>query len=98
MSIYAKYLVCYDVSSNSRRKKFSDALKDLGLVPLQGSVFYGDLKLAEVQAWIRTAMELLDPKEEKCFWLPCRLEVKDIQKCIGYDDWSFAEVDGHVTI
>lgn len=29
MSIYAKYLVCYDVSSNSRRKKFSDALKDL---------------------------------------------------------------------
>jgi len=23
-------------------------------------------------------MELLDPKEEKCFWLPCRLEVKDI--------------------
>lgn len=44
MSIYAKYLVCYDVSSNSRRKKFSDALKDLGLVSMQGSVFYGDLK------------------------------------------------------
>lgn len=98
MSIYAKYLVCYDVSSNSRRKKFSDALKDLGLVSMQGSVFYGDLKPAEVQALARKAAELLDPKEDKCFWFPCRLEVKDIQKCIGYDDWSFAEVDGHGTI
>ena len=84
MSIYAKYLVCYDVSSNSRRKKFSDALKDLGP--------------AEVRALARKATELLDPKEDKCFWFPCRLEVKDIQKCIGYDDWSFAEVDGHGTI
>lgn len=98
MSIYAKYLVCYDVSSNSRRKKFSDALKDLGLVSMQGSVFYGDLKPAEVRALARKAAELLDPKEDKCFWFSCRLEVKDIQKCIGYDDWSFAEVDGHGTI
>ena len=80
MLIYAKYLVCYDVSSNSRRKKFSDALKDLGLVSMQGSVFYGDLKPAEVRALARKTAELLDPKEDKCFWFPCRLEPASRQK------------------
>ncbi|HCE88050.1 hypothetical protein [Sutterella wadsworthensis] len=49
-SIYAKNLVRYNLSNNSRRKEFSDTLKDLGLVPIQDSVFYGDLKLAEVRA------------------------------------------------
>lgn len=98
MGIYAKYLVCYDVSSNSRRKKFSDALKDLGLVGMQGSVFYGDLKPAEVRAMARTAEKLLDSKEDKCFWFPCRLEAEDIQKCIGYAEWHFEEADGHGTI
>lgn len=44
MSIYVKYLVCYDISDTKIRKKFSDCLKDLGLVSLQESVFYGDLK------------------------------------------------------
>lgn len=48
MSIYVKYLVCYDISDTKIRKKFSDCLKDLGLVSLQESVFYGDLKKTEV--------------------------------------------------
>ncbi|WP_390516707.1 hypothetical protein [Sutterella wadsworthensis] len=48
--MYAKNLVRYNLSNNSRRKEFSDTLKDLGLVPIQDSVFYGDLKLAEVRA------------------------------------------------
>jgi len=39
MSIYVKYLVCYDITDGRIRKKFSDSLKDLGLVPLQESVF-----------------------------------------------------------
>lgn len=98
MSIYAKYLVCYDVSSNSRRKKFSDALKDLGLVPMQGSVFYGDLKPAEVRALARTAEKMLEPEEDKCFWFACRLDPADIQKCVGYTDWTYAEADGHGVI
>ncbi|WP_295480386.1 CRISPR-associated endonuclease Cas2 [uncultured Sutterella sp.] len=95
MSIYAKYLVCYDVSSNSRRKKFSDALKDLGLVPMQGSVFYGDLKPAEVRALARTAEKLLEPTEDKCFWFACRLDPADIRACVGYANWSFDEADCH---
>ena len=51
MGMYAKYLVCYDIVDNKRRKRFSDALKDLGMVPMQKSVFYGDLKGAEVSCW-----------------------------------------------
>ena len=37
MGMYAKYLVCYDIVDNKRRKRFSDALKDLGMVPMQKS-------------------------------------------------------------
>ena len=37
---YVRYLVCYDIVDNKKRKKFADFLKDLGLIPLQKSVFY----------------------------------------------------------
>ena len=48
--LYVKYLVCYDIVDNKRRKKFIDALEDLGLIRIQYSVFYGDLKPAEAKA------------------------------------------------
>lgn len=44
MSLYVKYLVCYDISNTRTRSKFFDFLKDLGLTPIQKSVFFGDLK------------------------------------------------------
>lgn len=95
MSIYTKYLVCYDVSDNKRRKKFSDSLKDLGLVPMQKSVFYGDLKPAEVNALARWAKEVLDDKEDKCFWFPCYLNTEKIRSCLGYSAWIYQEPDSH---
>ena len=35
MSLYVKYLVCYDISNTRTRSKFFDFLKDLGLTPIQ---------------------------------------------------------------
>ena len=98
MAIYAKYLVCYDISESRRRKKFSDALRDLGLVPMQNSVFYGDLKPAEVGALRRTARELIDIETDKCFWFACRLNPEEIRTCAGYETWSYEEPDGHGVI
>ena len=49
MSLYVKYLVCYDISNTRTRSKFFDFLKDLGLTPIQKSVFFGDLNLKVVQ-------------------------------------------------
>lgn len=95
MSMYVKYLVCYDISDNKRRKKFSDSLKDMGMVAMQESVFYGDLKPAEARALGRTAREQLDEKEDKCFWFPCRLNQDEIRECLGYANWVYTEPDGH---
>lgn len=58
--LYVKYLVCYDIVDNKRRKKFIDALEDLGLIRIQYSVFYGDLKPAEAKALVRSASTLLN--------------------------------------
>ena len=95
MGMYTKYLVCYDVADNKRRKHLSDTLKDMGLVSMQKSVFYGDLKNAEVRALARVAADLLDATEDKCFWFPCYLEPEAVRKCLGYADWDYKEPEGH---
>lgn len=93
--LYVKYLVCYDIVSDKVRKKFTDALEDLGLVRLQYSVFYGDLNSAESRSLARTANELLDPKEDKCFWYPCRLDIEKLKQCVGYKNFQYSEPDCH---
>ena len=76
-------------------RQFTDALEDLGLVRLQYSVFYGDLNSAESRSLARTANELLDPKEDKCFWYPCRLDIEKVKQCVGYKNFQYSEPDCH---
>lgn len=95
MTVYVKYLVCYDIPDNKRRTKFFNSLKDLGLVSLQYSVFYGDLKNAEVNALKKIAKNLLDKNEDKCFWYPCHLNIDTLKQCIGYDNFQYIEPDGY---
>ena len=68
MSIYKYYLVCYDVADNKTRKRLFEYLKDLGLVSLQNSVFWGQLTRAEIAALRREAQKQLDPMTDKIFW------------------------------
>lgn len=98
MGMYTKYLVCYDVSDNKRRRKLFEALKNLGLVAMQESVFYGDLKNADINSLRRTVMSLLKEDEDKCFWFPCFLKVQDIKNCFGYKNWTYTEPDGYGVI
>ena len=41
MSLYVKYLVCYDISNTRTRSKFFDFLKDLGLRECQDFCVWG---------------------------------------------------------
>lgn len=93
MGQYVKYLVCYDVEDNKLRKKLADRLLDLGLVRLQKSVFYGDLKAPEVGAMKRAVRELLKEENDRCFWLPCRIDLDYLRKCVGYKDFVYDEPD-----
>lgn len=59
MNIYQKYLVCYDIENDKTRKKFFDKMKDLGLISIQKSVFYGDLNQAEFSAMKKVVQKCL---------------------------------------
>lgn len=98
MGIYSKYLICYDIEQDKTRKKFFEGMKDLGLVPIQQSVFYGDLTYSEFTALKRLAKDMLDAKTDKCLWLRCTLEVNEVKKFIGYNNFSYSEPDGYVAI
>jgi CRISPR-associated protein Cas2 len=95
MSAYVHYLVCYDIPADKTRKKFFEALKDLGLVPLQKSVFYGCLLPQEVKSLEQTSKKMLSSETDKCFWFACHLDIEGIKKCVGYKNLTFVEPDGH---
>lgn len=42
-------------------------MKDLGLISIQKSVFYGDLNQAEFSAMKKVVLKMLDPESDKCF-------------------------------
>lgn len=88
-------MVCYDIPDNKVRNRFASSLKDLGLVPLQKSVFYGDLKPAEVKALSKLAKDTLDDNDDRCFWFPCHLNTNTLSDCIGYKHFKYDEPDGH---
>ena len=48
MAIFYEVLVSYDIEDNKNRKKLFEELKDMGLNSIQKSVFWGELKIAEV--------------------------------------------------
>jgi CRISPR-associated protein Cas2 len=98
MSLYQRYLVCYDIVNTKTRTRFADTLKDLGLFPVQKSVFIGELNQAELRSLIRYAQKHLDPKEDKAFWLPTLLDEKRLQQGIGYAGFTFVRADGHACI
>lgn len=95
MSAFVHYLVCYDIPQDKIRKKFFEMLKDLGLVPLQKSVFYGSLLPLEVKTLEENCRKMLCSETDRCFWFACRLNFEEIQKCVGYKGFTFIEADGH---
>lgn len=98
MSLYQRYLVCYDIVDNKTRRRFTEALKNLGLFAVQKSVFIGELNQAELRSLIRQAHKLLDPKEDKAFWLPTTLDENRLRKGIGYKGFTLIRANGHACI
>ncbi len=98
MNIYQKYLVCYDIENDKTRKKFFEKMKDLGLISIQKSVFYGDLNQAEFSAMKKVVLKMLDPDSDKCFWTKCTLSDKDLGNCFGYKNFKYIEPDGYESI
>ena len=98
MAFYQTYLVCYDIEDNKVRKKFFDELKDLGLVPIQKSVFWGQLCQAEFNSLKRLAHDKLDGRTDKFFWLQTHLSIEHLQQGIGYKNFEVINADGSHTL
>jgi CRISPR-associated protein Cas2 len=78
-------IVCYDMESNKSRKKLFDGLKDLGLVPIQKSVFWGRLLPAEEKAVLHLMRKWMDAKaEDRGFIVPASVSKAIEDRSIGY--------------
>jgi|SRR5690606_24513406 len=98
MSIYNHYLVCYDVANDKVRKRMFEFLKDLGLVSLQKSTFWGQLTRAELAALKREAHKELDPDTDKMFWIITQLDTDKLKEGFGYKNFTYVDADGNFTI
>lgn len=98
MSFYHKYLLCYDIEDNKVRRRFYNELKDLGLIPIQRSVFWGQLCQAEYNCLQRISKDLLNPSTDRCFWIVTQLSENDLKEGIGYDAFQYIPADGYFSV
>src|SRR5690554_3189681 len=95
MSLYQRYMICYDIVDNKARTRFMNTLKDIGLFAIQKSVFIGELNQAELRSLIHYAKKNLDATEDKVFWLPTSLDERRLRNGIGYKNFTFVTATGH---
>lgn len=85
MNVYREILVCYDVSQNRARKKIADGLKDLGMVPVQKSVFWGHLLPAEEKAALQLLRKWIEKdSDDRAFIVPAPLSERVKDWSAGY--------------
>jgi CRISPR-associated endonuclease Cas2 len=79
-------LICYDVSDSRARGKLHESLKGLGLVPTQGSVFWGLLREAEIREAHQLLRQHLDPSTDAGFVVPVGMANA---ACVGHGPETF---------
>lgn len=85
MNLYREIIVCYDVSENKARKKIADGLKDFGMVPIQKSVFWGELLPAEEKAVLKLLQKwIAKGGDDRAFLVPASLSSRIQDWSVGY--------------
>jgi CRISPR-associated protein Cas2 len=97
MALYTQVIVSYDVADTKKRNKLFGELKDLGLKPIQKSVFWGYLLPSE-----RGIVHLLFEKyccieTDKAFMTNVLID-KNIEDTFGYDDEDFKHPEGFMIL
>jgi len=86
MKLYNEVMVCYDVEDNKVRTRLFGQLKDLGLRPIQKSVFWGHLNVAEERAVLRLFREELDKATDRAFLVRTPLAEAAERNSFGYSE------------
>ena len=93
--LHREILVCYDVECDKRRSRLFDALKDIGLFPIQQSVFWGDVTAAERKAILNEFQRLLDPESDRALVVDVRLRESAPGNAFGYPADAFPPMTEH---
>lgn len=73
------YLVSYDIENTKNRTKLFEELKDLGLLNIQKSVFYGELSKSEIKV-VKELFKKLCGDEDKAFLCRCKIDLNDTHR------------------
>ncbi len=90
------YLIAYDISDNKSRTRIFENLKDLGLSPVQNSVFWGYLTVAEFRAAIRLLEKACKDADDRGLAIPISIADIGKAKAINYPENVFVKVDYEV--
>ncbi len=86
--MYSQIIVSYDIEDNKNRKKLFEELKDLGLTPIQKSVFWGYVLVSEKRAIKKLFKKYCDKEIDKAFMTNAVLD-KDLDNSFGYNEQDF---------
>lgn len=89
--MYSEILVSYDIEDNKQRRKLFEDLKDLGLRPIQKSVFWGYVLVSEKRI-IKELLKVYCNEKDKAFFVNANVS-KNISDFIGYDPEEFKTPD-----
>lgn len=95
MAFYTNYLIAYDIEDNKSRRRLFKSLKDLGLKPIQKSVFWGELNRAEFSAAIREIRECATGDLDRAFWQVSSMDQNKLRQCIGYKNFTYIGAGGY---
>ena len=86
--MYTQIIVSYDISNTKKRTKFFEELKDIGLIPIQKSLFWGYV-LASEKVIIKHLFKIYcDIKTYKAIIVNASLD-KDLKNSFGYEEDDF---------
>lgn len=97
MKLYNEVIVCYDVEDNRTRGRIFERLKDIGLRPIQKSVFWGHVNSAEERAILRLFREELNRDTDMAFLVRADLGATVERNGFGYASETFA-LASHATL
>jgi len=86
--MYSQVIVSYDIENNKNRTKLFEELKDIGLKPIQKSVFWGYVLLSEKRVIKQLFKKYCNKEIDKAFMINATLD-KDLSNTFGYDKDDF---------
>ena len=97
MSVYTQVIVSYDIADTKKRNKLFGELKDLGLKPIQKSVFWGYLLASEKRVVKLLFEKYCEVDSDKAFIINATLD-SNLDGCFGYDSEDFQHPEGYTII